>query len=528
MKRTILIISLFLILTLSLGLVACSDMTLYKFVLDAPRVKVDGLTISWSEIENAKKYKIYNAETNDYIAQTENTNYKFSDVVDALKVYVEAYFEKEDFRFNHSDKSNTVTVTSLRLETPTLTSTENVVSWDEIKDADHYKIFDNKNDQQVAETTNAFYEFTNNANPNLNVYVRAYYNHPELEGKKSDKSNIVKVNPDIVEIDVSQYESATEYVVEQYVQSITFSGKSAYPLSISIDDRTSKLDIIFDGLDVINDDTSILTANNTDYDINLKIIGTCSLTSQYFDAIKAYKLNVTGQSDAILNVTGGKGADGTRGTDGRDGYGDGDRGLNGSNGSNGSVGYNGLNLSVLNVSNIKLNAIGGNGGDGGNGGTGGIGGIGKTYVHILNGGKDGTKNYGGNGGNGGDGGDGGAPGFGISSNCKINNNGTATISNTKGQYGRGGKGGYGGNGGTGGNYYNEWGSVWQCSGGSGGNGGKGGNGSVAGEGGTGGSVGSKGSGKPVSGLGLGIPGSTFSDNNNPSPGDDGADGQVLS
>ncbi len=217
------------------------------------------------------------------------------------------------------------------------------------------------------------YKFENSDNQNLRVYIIAYYKNNELMDKKSNKSNVAKVNPDILIVDVKEIDSSvSEYVLEEYVKKVTFIGSSSCSFGINITDRNTKLDITFDNLQMQTNDGSCLLAKNNNYEINLTIIGSCKLRSMNSDAIEVPKLNLLGNSDSSLHVVGG-------------------------NGANGNDGYLGIMASRLTVSNIKLTVIGDNGGKGGDGGNGGKGG---NYYNSL--GSVWRCSFG-SGGNGGDG-----------------------------------------------------------------------------------------------------------------------------
>ena len=507
----------------------CTDKDIYKFVLDTPTIEANGITISWEKVENADKYKIYNAKNDVLIGETTDLSYTCEDVTDFTEVYIRAFYEKKDFRFRSSDKSNVVSLAVPILNRPFLISNKNYINWPKVVGASYYKIFNSENDELIGKTSDLSYKFENNDNQNLRVYIIAYYKNAELLDKKSSKSNVVKVNPDILIVDVKEIDSSvSEYVLEDYVKKVTFIGSSSCSFGINITDRNTKLDITFDNLQMQTNDCSCLLAKNNNSEINLTIIGSCKLRSMNSNAIKVPKLNLLGNSDSSLHVVGGNGANGTNGLNGNAGSEDGYSGTNGTNGKNGNDGYSAILASQLTVSNIKLTAIGGNGGKGGDGGNGGNGGVGKTKVNIFTGGKDGDKNYGGKGGNGGHGGNGGKGAYGINTSCNIKEIGSASVNIFSGNYGAGGNGGNGGNGGKGGNYYNSLGSVWRCSGGNGGNGGNGGDGIIGGNAGTGGKYGNPGDGEPVNGIGVGINyGAVFSDNIQPSRGSNGTKGKSL-
>lgn len=432
-------------------------------------------------------------------------------------------------RTYYSFQKDIVSLAAPILGRPILSTNKNSITWQKVVGASYYKIFNSVNDELIGETSDLSYKFENSDNQNLRVYIIAYYKNNELMDKKSSKSNVAKVNPDILIVDVKEIDSSvSEYVLEEYVKKVTFIGSSSCSFGINITDRNTKLDITFDNLQMQTNDGSCLLAKNNNSEINLTIIGSCKLRSMNSNAIKVPKLNLLGNSDSSLHVVGGNGANGTNGLNGNAGSEDGYSGTNGTNGKNGNDGYSAILASQLTVSNIKLTAIGGNGGKGGDGGNGGNGGVGKTKVNIFTGGKDGDKNYGGKGGSGGNGGNGGKGAYGINTSCNIKEIGSASVNIFSANYGAGGNGGNGGNGGKGGNYYNSLGSVWRCSGGNGGNGGNGGDGIIGGNAGTGGKYGNPGDGEPVNGIGVGINyGAVFSDNIQPSRSSNGTKGKSL-
>lgn len=276
-------------------------------------------------------------------------------------------------RTYYSFQKDIVSLAAPILGRPILSTNKNSITWQKVVGASYYKIFNSVNDELIGETSDLSYKFENSDNQNLRVYIIAYYKNNELMDKKSNKSNVAKVNPDILIVDVKEIDSSvSEYVLEDYVKKVTFIGSSSCSFGINITDRNTKLDITFDNLQMQTNDGSCLLAKNNNYEINLTIIGSCKLRSMNSDAIEVPKLNLLGNSDSSLHVVGG-------------------------NGANGNDGYLGIMASRLTVSNIKLTVIGDNGGKGGDGGNGGKGG---NYYNSLG---SVWRCSGGSGGNGGDG-----------------------------------------------------------------------------------------------------------------------------
>lgn len=525
------IIFVLVLLFVFLMATGCSDSSNFfdKFSLVAPTVSADGLALSWNKVGRAIRYEIFNAKDNSLIGKTTNLSYTCKDIIDDTDIYVKAVYDKESALLKNAGKSNIVRVSVPVLETPQIYASKNQVSWTAIRNASYYKVFNSLNDKLIAKTKETSIKLKDVDDQNLNVYVIAYYESYELLNKQSKKSNIVKVNPDILEVELDGISKNTDnYIIEEYVKQIIFTGVADHSIGITVAERSKDLSVVFDNVSLTSDGVCFY-ADNNNFDINITVIGNCSLSSKNSNAIKVSQLSLTGNSGASITVTGGDGKNGANGTSGYSGREDGARGSSGTDGKNGENGFDAIVADYLAVTDIQLVSVGGNGGNGGKGGNGGNGHEGKTLVNIITGGKDGNRNFGGNGGSGGNGGNGGNPGNGIISTCEIIPKGTAEIRNKKGLYGIGGDGGDGGDGGKGGNFYNSLGSVWRCSGGCGGDGGNGGNGRIAGSGGAGGSVGSRGSGQPVNGIGLGINyGSVFSDGNDSISGYRGLDGKVLS
>lgn len=481
-KRRILIISLGL--SASLLLSACSLNDVFRYVLSAPSINADGVIVSWNEVKDAGNYKIYNADTDTLIGETEYLSYTVDGIITDTKVYVKAYYKTNDIRFRPSEKSNIITIKTPKLRSPFISASKNSIVWEKVPGASSYKIYNNENDAVIGETKDLFYTFTNNDNPDLNVYVKAFYSDERLKDKCSSKSNVIKVIPDIVVVDVSKANSDSSYIIGDYVKKITFTGScSTYSWDISTKMTSGTIDITFDNLNIKNDSGSCFLVEESNVTVNLTVEGNNSLSSKKSSAISVQNLNIKGLTNSSITLQGGSG---NNGSSGRDGGQTSTGGANGGSGESGVSGSPALECQKLNVSNIKLIAYGGNGGNGGNGGSGGVGTTNNTAIfdrHVY--GILGieiqtiyhydTAYPGGNGGNGGNGGDGGMP----ISFSSIAFDDASLLELHYGNGGRGGNGGKGGNGGRGHDYQgsNSGLSYLTCyDPGKGGNGGNGGNG----------------------------------------------------
>ncbi len=344
-------------------------LTACKKGLSAPTITSDGLTVSWNKVDGAEQYLIYDTNNNTFIAETTDLSYTFSDIVEDINIYVKSSIKKGD-EYKISARSNVVTIAIPVLDSPILTSSKYTVQWTSIKYADYYKIFNAENDIELVKTKDLSYQFDHTEAYDLKVYVIAYYEHELLEHKKSNKSNSVTINPtynfDYSTIDVSKTEGS-DFIISDDITSICFTGNAKSSWNISVQNRTTKLDITFDNLNVSSSNGSVLTAFNNDYELNLHIKGNCSVRSSNAAAIVAHKINIDGAFHSTLEVLAGNGKDGSAGTHGSTGSYEGGQAGNGGNGTDGKKGYDAFQVNILNISDVHLTCIGGNGGNGGDG-----------------------------------------------------------------------------------------------------------------------------------------------------------------
>ncbi len=506
-----------------LFLTSCSTELLYRFVLDAPLIESNGTLLTWNEVDDAEKYKIYNASNDAIICETREVTYNFDNLVEDMQVYIKAFFEKSDFRYKSSEKSNIVTVSVPKLKSPVLSSKGNKVMWDKIENAYFYKLFKASDNSFIKEfkkneSSEGFvYTFENN-NEAFSVYVIAYYENQQLLSKHSDNSNTVSILPDILSYDLSV---GNDIQVPSYVKRITLSGSGTR--NIIIEERTGALSIALDNADILGSIIGSSLENDIfNLDLNIQFTGNnyirkginaskitltglnnSTLTIQnaeetFENAIKADDIEINGGqlictttntnptvyakkslycNKGKLTSVGGNGAFGATGKNGTTG----EKGTRANNGTNGSAGSNGKNGSdgsnggdsvyteLLKASpEFTFECTGGAGGNGGTGGAGGDGGKGGA----AGGSEAWTGGDGGKGGTGGNGGKGGTGGYAIFCNSFEGVLNGVLKSGNSGNGGAGGKGGYGGDGGDAEGAY----LIGYPSGGDGGAGGNGGNG----------------------------------------------------
>ena len=484
-KSSLIIASAFFALSQS----SCSLHSIYRFALEAPSVKAEGQTVSWKKVENAEVYKVFKAEDDSPLGSTKRLLFTIDGLmVEDLDVYVKACYENDDFRFNDSEKSDTVTLSCPKLDAPRLEVNQNTITWQAVPRADYYKIFNYSTRKVIEQTNSTSYTFTN-IDSDLTVYAVAYYSDARLEGKHSSFSNVVAIKPDILTVDVSTATSDTNYTIGQHVKEITFTGTSTFNWSIEAPASEGTLTVRFKDLNINGGTEPCFFADSEDLEVNLIIEGENRVSSERADAISAGTLKITGNSSPVLYASGGDGSDGV---DGSSGFVTDMDGFNGGGAGSGLSGSAGISAAHLSIAGITLVAHGGDGGDGGRGGDGADGqtnsaeifdrheyGIFGAEIQSIS--HYGKAFKGGNGGRGGNGGNGGLP---ISyQDLYFDNSSSLDL-----YYGNGGNGGRGGNGGNGGNGRNYHGSTTGISylicvdpgeGGDGGDGGRGGDGGLS-------------------------------------------------
>ncbi len=119
--------------------------------MKAPYISLTGNVVSWSPIEGAECYQIY--QDNQQVADTESNSYLLSiEKAGSYEIKVKAVFESGESEF-----SNTVlfVVEQKVLSAPLITLTENKVLWEKVENANRYAVYINEN--LAAETEELYY-----------------------------------------------------------------------------------------------------------------------------------------------------------------------------------------------------------------------------------------------------------------------------------------------------------------------------------------------------------------------------------
>lgn len=158
-KLLILFLAAVSAVALSLGLAACGGTTENDpsdddgddgenlIALTAPQIALEDTTISWTAVENASGYDVYEGDSK--AASVTETSY----VID--KTAVGAYVFKvkalgDGETYSDSPFSNAVTYTIAQLAAPQITITGSTISWTAVQNANYYEIFaDGKREDAV-------------------------------------------------------------------------------------------------------------------------------------------------------------------------------------------------------------------------------------------------------------------------------------------------------------------------------------------------------------------------------------------
>lgn len=166
------VICMLLAVCIVFGFTACNNTTEQ---LNAPQITLSGNVISWEAIEHADSYEIY--EANTHIATRSGTSYTINKTVEGTYAFT-VKAASSDTKYNTSNNSNivsyTYTVTNTeteQLSAPTITLTDNVLSWAAVENAVLYEIY--LNDSLVTRQMETTYTIRQTAPGTYNYTVKA-------------------------------------------------------------------------------------------------------------------------------------------------------------------------------------------------------------------------------------------------------------------------------------------------------------------------------------------------------------------
>ena len=130
----------------------------YIVVLDTPTVELLDTSLSWDYIENSSSYAIYD---NGTLLQTTDTEIidlsKFSLSEGTHNFQVQAISTTDGYA--NSKLSDSVTITIEKLEAPTITRDDQIISWEEIENAQKYRIY--KGTELISTTKETSFDVSN-------------------------------------------------------------------------------------------------------------------------------------------------------------------------------------------------------------------------------------------------------------------------------------------------------------------------------------------------------------------------------
>lgn len=132
------IICLLLSLVFVMGMTACADSA---NKLSTPTISIKEDRISWSPVDNADTYDIY--ENQQKITSTSSTVYTITQTVVGIYEYTIKAISNNG-NYTDSDMSNSVTYkVRAQLATPVISLEENSLTWDTVANAENYDVYEN-------------------------------------------------------------------------------------------------------------------------------------------------------------------------------------------------------------------------------------------------------------------------------------------------------------------------------------------------------------------------------------------------
>ena len=190
-----------LAMTLCIGLAACGDNTpadeggdkTEAVQLAAPQITLDDKTISWTAVEHADGYEVY--EGANKVASPTATSYTITQTAVGTYSYTVYATSKDATKYTKSKASNAVNYTvaaasedPVKLAAPVITLNGTKISWAAVEHADSYEVYEGTN--KVASPATTSYDITQTAVGTYNYTVYAVSND-STKYTKSDASNSV-------------------------------------------------------------------------------------------------------------------------------------------------------------------------------------------------------------------------------------------------------------------------------------------------------------------------------------------------
>ena len=177
-------------------------------VLEIPVITIDDNVLSWSTIDNAEYYEIYNYGT--LLTTTEELSYTMTSLVPtSYSIYIWAKTDSDEMD-DTSSISNTIGYIITKLNTPVIELNSSfVLSWGAISNTDYYQIY--LNGEELATVSGSVsYNITAGLSTGVNIVtVKAFSDlYKYLDSETSNSIRYVKESPQqyLAKIDGTDYE----------------------------------------------------------------------------------------------------------------------------------------------------------------------------------------------------------------------------------------------------------------------------------------------------------------------------------
>lgn len=221
----ILFISMFMLCVI-FGLTACGGGENAPVALSAPEISLSNNVISWSAVDNADSYEVY--ENGSKVKSQAETTYTITQTAPGTYSYtVKATSNNSQYLKSNSSNAVEYTVSAGKLSAPQITLTGNVLSWTAVDHADLYEVYEGET--IVIRQANTSYTITKSVAGSYSYKVKALsingytesefsnvetytYQPQTVEATQLDTPSI-SINPQTGVITWTAVPNATGYVV---------------------------------------------------------------------------------------------------------------------------------------------------------------------------------------------------------------------------------------------------------------------------------------------------------------------------
>lgn len=169
-KQNSILIFLLLSLVLIFGFTACGGGENAPVALSAPEISLSNNVISWSAVDNADSYEVY--ENGSKVKSQTETTYTITQSVPGTYSYT-VKATSNDSNYTKSPSSNAVeyTASAIQLAAPVIRLSNDVIEWTAIAHADLYEVYEGET--VVSRQANTTYKIVKSAAGNYTFKVKA-------------------------------------------------------------------------------------------------------------------------------------------------------------------------------------------------------------------------------------------------------------------------------------------------------------------------------------------------------------------